>query len=146
MEPLSAVSLAGNLIQFVEISSSLVSGALDLYASADGASAINVELETITEDLVGICSSIHRPRNLIEEKQMPKAESDLLKLSRSCLKLGNEFVQVLQNLKVKGRNRKWSSVRQALRSMWKEKDIERYRKRLESYRSEIACHLLFELK
>ena len=146
MDPFSAVSLAGNVIQFVEFGSNLISGVADLYTSADGASSTNRELELITRDLIGICTSLNRPRNLKEEEQMSKVESNLLKLSRSCVKLGKEFVSKLQELKSKGRNRKWDSVRQALRAMWKEKDIERYRRRLESYRSEIAFHLLAILR
>lgn len=146
MDPLTAVGLAGNLIQFVEFGSKLVVGGLDLYKSQDGALPANSELQLITEDLTGICATLMRPRNLMEERQMPEAELGLQKLSRSCVKLENEFLSVLESLKVKGRKRKWENVHQALSTTWRVKDVERYRIRLESYRSQIACHLLSILR
>lgn len=146
MDPLSAVSLAGNIIQFVEFGSNLVRGSIDIYKSADGATSINSELELITEDLTGLCSKLIRPRNNKEERTLPKAEFDLLELSRSCVALGRQFLEMLESLKVNGRNRKWDSVRQALKTQWKAKDIEQYRQRLDSFRSEIACHLISILR
>ena len=146
MDPLSAVSLAGNIIQFVEFGSSLVHGSLDLYSSTDGASSVNSELELLAEDLMGICTKLIRPRKLMEERQLPKAELDLLRLSRSCITLGSQFVAVLEGLNVKGQNRKWESVRQALKTQWKVKDVDRYQQRLDSYRAEIAVHLLSMLR
>ncbi|KAL8794285.1 MAG: hypothetical protein Q9195_003111 [Heterodermia aff. obscurata] len=142
MDPLTAVNLAGNIIQFVEFGSNLVCGSLDIYKSANGATSINSELELITEDLTGLCSKLVRPFNLVDEHLLPKIELDLLKLSRSCGTLGENFQQMLESLKVKGRNRKWDSVRQALKTQWKAKDIEQYQRRLANFRSEIACHLL----
>ena len=146
MDPLSAASLAGNIIQFVEFGSNLVCGSLEIYKSADGATSINSERELITEDLTGLCSKLTQPFNLVDERSLPKAELDLLKLSRSCVALGRQFQEMLQSLKLKGRNRKRDSVRQALKSQWKAKDIERYQQRLDNFRSEIACHLLSILR
>ena len=146
MDPLSAVSLAGNIIQFVEFGSNLVCGSVNIYKSADGTTSVNSELELITEDLTGLCSKLIRPRNPAEEPALPKAELDLLKLSRLCVKLGREFLEMLESLKVNGRNRRWDSVRQALKTQWKAKDIEEYRQRLDNFRSEIACHLLSILR
>ena len=146
MDPLSAVSLAGNIIQFVEFGSNLVCGSLEIYKFADGATSMNSELELITEDLTELCSKLVRPVNFGDERLLPKAELDLLKLSRSCGALGRQFQEMLRSLKVKGRNRKWDSVRQALKSQWKAKDIKQYQERLDNFRSEIACHLLSILR
>ena len=146
MDPLSAISLAGNIIQFVEFGSNLVYGSLEIYKSSDGAIPVSSELELITEDLSGICTKLIQPSNVADERLLPKADLDLLKLSRSCVALGRQFQAMLKSLKLKGRSRKWDSVRQALKTQWKAKDIEQYRRRLDSLRSEIACHLLSILK
>ena len=146
MDPLTAVGLASNIIQFVQFGSNLVYGSLDLYKSADGTSSVNAELQFLTEDLTGICSKLSRPRNLMEERLLPKAELDLVKLARSCESLGSQFLTVLEGLKVKGQNRRWESIRQALKTQWKAKDIDRYRMRLDTYRAEIGSHLLTMLR
>ena len=146
MDPFSAVSLAGNIIQFVEYGRNLVCGSLEIYKSANGATSINSELELITEDLTELCSKLGRPVNIVDERLLPKAELDLLKLSRSCGALGRQFQEMLESLKVKGRNCKWDSVRQALKSQWKANEIKQYQERLDNFRSEIACHLLSILR
>ena len=116
MDPLSVVSLAGNIIQFVEFGSNLVCGSLDIYKSADGATSDNSELKLITEDLTGLCSKLIETLNLVDGRLLPKADLDLLKLSRSCVALGGQLQQMLQSLKMKSRNPKWDSVRQALKN------------------------------
>ena len=145
MDPLTAVGLAGNIIQFIEFGASLVSRTIDLYQSSSGTTAINSELVAIAEDFHGICSRLIQPIDARKERGMPGPELGLLTLARSCIKLKMEFVSVLDDLRVdeaKRRHRKRESIRQAFRSHWKNSDIEQYQKRLDNYRSEVSCRLV----
>jgi hypothetical protein len=51
MDPLSALSLAGNIVQFVDFGLKLLSGAVELYKSPSGTLAAHHELELVTTDL-----------------------------------------------------------------------------------------------
>jgi hypothetical protein len=51
MDLLTALSLAGNIIQFVDFGTRLLSTTKALYRSSVGSLAINDELELVTSDL-----------------------------------------------------------------------------------------------
>ncbi len=142
MDPFSALGLASNICQLLDFSSKLVSDTLEIYRSVDGASSVNSELQTITEDLTRFCGALAGPESRIDEQQATKSELALVPLARSCKALGEQFLSLLNSLKVKARHQKFESVRQALRSAWKEKEILDYQNRLKSFRAEIAVHLL----
>jgi hypothetical protein len=52
MDPLTALSVAGNIIQFVDFSYKLISSSYKLYESASGALVENLELEAIAESVL----------------------------------------------------------------------------------------------
>jgi len=58
MDPLTALSLAGNGIQFVELAPSLLSQGYELYKSTSGKLQAEEELELITSDLSGLINKI----------------------------------------------------------------------------------------
>ena len=142
MDPFAALGLAGNIVQFLEFSGKLISGASDLYRSADGSTATNRALESIYSDLEQLCAGLV-PASKGESKSIrTKSETSLQPLLESCQKLGGEFLAVLEDLKVQGRRRGWQSVRQALRSVWKASEIQWYEKQLGAYRAQIATRIL----
>ena len=142
MDPFSALGLASNVIQFVDFGSRLLSKSQELYKSADGVTNVNRDLETITKDLTRVCSSLIQPEQYINKEQASDPEIALIPLCRSCKELGDELLLVLQTLKVKGRHQKWNTVRQALRTAWKESRILSYERRLGDFRSQIVTHLI----
>ena len=142
MDPFSALSLASNICQLLEFGGRLVSGSLELYRSRDGTSSVHGELEFIADDLIEMCGALTQPESRIDQQHAIKSELALIPLAQSCKVLGEEFLSVLNSLKVKARYQKIDSVRQALKSEWKRKTIQDYEKRLKSYRSQIAVHLL----
>lgn len=52
MDPLSALSVAGNVIQFIDFSCKLISSGQKLYSSANGTLVENLELEAIAESIL----------------------------------------------------------------------------------------------
>jgi hypothetical protein len=51
MDPLTAVGLAGNIVQFVDFTGKLISATQKLYVSESGANAENLELEGLAQNL-----------------------------------------------------------------------------------------------
>ncbi|KAM0794000.1 hypothetical protein BDR22DRAFT_49856 [Usnea florida] len=144
MDPLSALSLASNIVQLVDVGTKVVSATFELY-SPDGIT-INGELECVMSDLVKICSALERPQDHINGPRSSNSELELIPLSKSCKTLGEELLTVLNSLKVQSPHKKWQSFRQALKAVWKEKAIERYKDRITDLRSEISLRLISILR
>ena len=140
MDPLSALSLASNIVQLVDVGTRVVSASLELY-SPDGIS-VNGELESVMSDLVKICSALENPHDQIKGSKSSSSEIQLITLSKSCKTLGEELLTVLNSLKVQSPHKKWQSFRQALKAVWKEKEIHRYKERIINLRSEISLRLI----
>jgi hypothetical protein len=58
MDPLTAVSLAANVVQFVDFATRLVSAGNELRLSSKGALAINLEIEGVTKRLTETIRSV----------------------------------------------------------------------------------------
>ncbi|KAL8718367.1 MAG: hypothetical protein Q9225_004484 [Loekoesia sp. 1 TL-2023] len=142
MESFAVLGLAANILQFLDFSGKLISGTLELYHAVDGATSSNLVLENISKDLVQLCAGLLPTAPCSNRLAKSEPEAALLPLSESCRTLGQEFLAVLDDLKVKSHRKGWQSVRQALRGAWKARDVHRYEKQLGFYRSQIATRLL----
>ncbi|KAL8916423.1 MAG: hypothetical protein Q9208_008524 [Pyrenodesmia sp. 3 TL-2023] len=142
MEVLAVLGLASNIVQFLDFSGRLVSSTLELYEATEGALSSNSVLEEISTDLKELCDGLLPSGASGIGPTRTKSEAALLSLSQSCRAMGQKFLLVLEDLKVKGKGKGWQSARQALRTAWKAKEIQRYERQLGEYRSQIAVHLL----
>ena len=142
MDPLATIGLAGNIVQFLDLGRRLVSVAVELYNASDGTTASNRVLDETSTDLHHLCRGLEQGANKFQGHFRTESEAALLPLVKSCSALGEELNGVLEELKVKGRNKGWKSARKTLKTAWKAKDIGRYEKKLDLYRSQIATRLL----
>ncbi len=142
MDPFIALGLAGNVVTFIDFTGKLINGSLELYNSADGASASHKVLEDVTKDLENLCDGLIPTRSNIFGSGPSDSEITLLPVLESCRKLGQELLAVLEGLKVKGRRRAWQSARQALKCAWRANEIKCYKDQLDLYRSQLASRLL----
>jgi hypothetical protein len=131
LDPLTAASLVGNIVQFVEFATSVLSGALELYKSREGATEANQELENLAKDL----------RQLIQTTQLedtPGGEGLHLNndptfgwLRQQCDSVASELLKGLDDIKVKGNRRSWKTVKQALLTVWNKNKIDNLQQRLD---------------
>ncbi|MCJ1250573.1 hypothetical protein MMC30_007801 [Trapelia coarctata] len=143
MDALSALSLASAVVQFVDFGSKLFVRGAQLYRSPEGALLDNVELGSIAEDLRCISTGLRAsrsPEHLVDD------ELALWDLSSSCQKLAERILSTLEDLVARNPRTRWNSVRQAFRSMLKEKEIRALEKSLDSYRSQLTVRLLAVLR
>lgn len=145
MDPITAFSLAGTIVQFVDFSSKLVSKGYRIYQSANGAFSENLELESITTDL-----SLLNIRLKTDSKFdcLTKDDQSLEKLSQHCTSIADELLGRLDKLKIPtdAKYRKWKSFRQALKTVWNKKDLDEMSSRLEALRAQLEFHILVSLK
>jgi hypothetical protein len=138
MDPLTTVSLASNVVQFLDIAARVVSKSSEVYHSSSGVLRENADLESVTADLKRMADKLKQSRD--------PGDTDLVKLSSECYDVAEELLVALNKAKVKGSNTVFKCLRKALRSVWtKEKmlDIER---RLERFRQQMNLGVCDQLR
>jgi hypothetical protein len=126
LPPFSALSLTSNVVRFVDFGCKLVSETEDIYKSVSGTTNVNFELDVIHQDLSNLVKTPkapHPPVSMLNVGSSP--DSDIFIIARSCEKVANELLTILNELKVEeGRkHRKWHSFCQALRNLGKQSKI-----------------------
>jgi len=144
VDPFSALGVAGNIVQFLDFGSKLVSKGREIYSSADGSSITNVELEIISQDLHEITDSLAStpPFNSIQISNL--GDDEMRRLATSCKTVAEQLLGVVRDLKVDEtcKHRRWKSFRQALKSVWKDGDIQSLQDRLDGFRGQLTIRLI----
>ena len=152
MDPLTALSLAGNIIQFVDFGSKLLQKGHEIYNSVDGASIGNKELEAAAinlRELSGRLNASTVSRRARRDVGVTGTVPDvaIVQLSKNCLLVAAELLQVLDRLRVQGdSNRRWKSFRQALKSSLKQGRVNELNNRLQTLRQELSFNVLVSLR
>jgi len=168
MDPLTALGLASNIVQFVDFASKLISQSHEIYQSADGALEDNLALEHVAKNLSRLGGELKSKRAdiktgreaLAREREWAKkdgrvisspekvtaAGKQLQQLSKECSAVSNELLQELEKLKIKGPHKRWESFRQALNSVWSQEKIRALETRLEGIRKQLDTTLLVCLR
>lgn len=132
MDPLTAVGLAGNIITFIDLSTKVLSRAKELYKSASGATPENDELESLTKSLKDMADRSRRqPSNARHGHLNITSETVLDNLSQQCIQVADERLDMLDSVKVKGDGRGLKSAIQAVKTAWKQDDIDGIQRRLD---------------
>ena len=143
LDPLTAIGLAGNIVQFVDFCTKVVSKAHRIYRSTDGSLAENFDAETISRDLLYLTTKI-------EAGSGPSLASDdeqaLQNLCTGCNDVAQELLTVLGSLRSGTKLGKWKSLKQALKNVWSKGRIEALQTRLAGFREELDLHVLIDLR
>lgn len=141
MAELAAIGLAGNIVQFVDFGFKLSRDFKEIYQSAEGGKAKHLELEDVTTDLECLCQKL-------QNTTIPATQDsgELRDLARACAKLARELLAMLEKVKVnKERNPRLATFKQALKNIWKDKDISALEERLGRYREQLNQRLVYIL-
>lgn len=129
MDPITAVSLVGTIVQLVGLSIKIVSKPTVLYRSGRGMLTENAQIETATEDLSKLNAQLKR--------STAAGDTELLVLCQACSDVADQLLAALAQVKVKGKGQKWQSLRKALRSIWSKEEIQQLEFRLASFRDQL---------
>jgi hypothetical protein len=157
MEALAALSLAGNVIQFVQFMAELISTGSEIAESAHGASQQAVVLERVYESLSTLSSRLHTG---YDEPQLPgplvgrtnhitfhkptgvqSHVQPLEELSAECHSLCEQLLETVRKLQVKGKSlRRFKSFVAALETVWKSQEIRSLEEKIRRYQEIITLH------
>jgi hypothetical protein len=141
MDPLSALTVACAVIQFVEFGSKLVGTGLEVYKSTDGAPEEVIEIEALAAHAEQLSQKLASSRQTLVLDTGAHGEIKLRELASRSEKLANEIVAILSRLSGQP-NKTWSAVRTAVQLKWNEGKIKNLQARLDAVKSEILLQLL----
>src|SRR5579871_6769347 len=123
MDPLSVLSVASNIVQFVDFGLRVVSKGNQIYRSVDGRLAENLDLEIVTSDLLLLQHKLQRCIPVSSGTSPVSEDTQALQsLCQSCTTTAERLLERLNMAKAQGRFRRWKSLRQALKSVWSKAD------------------------
>ncbi|CZR58782.1 uncharacterized protein PAC_08674 [Phialocephala subalpina] len=148
MDPLSALSLAGNVVQFIDFGITLLSGAFRLYKSPSGALPVNDEIELITDDLKALIVKLKGSDYATTLPDDGLQRISFGKICEGATEVAEELLRRLSKLKLRdGKQGNFiSSIQQAVKTCWKEKEINELLKRLKSFKEALETRVLFSLR
>ncbi|KAF7941879.1 uncharacterized protein EAE97_006716 [Botrytis byssoidea] len=150
MNPLDVLSLAGTIIQFVDFSSKVLAGTNELYKSGAEALAVHQQLGLVVDDLAKMSKRLSDSYWGLSGTGVISTLSDdaFMFICRDASELSIELNNKLSSLKVtaSGKRRKWETVKQALKSVWTEKDLTALTNRLTLLRDSIQMHIVVDLR
>lgn len=152
MDPLTALSVAGTIVQFADFGCKLLSGYRELYKFTSGTLAANEEIELVTVDLQAVVLKLRRsvcpkdPSNsLIKDEQWDR--NPFKKICDDAVTAAEEIIERLHKLKVKRvKDRKWESFWQAVKSAWSQEEIAALMKRLANLKEALETRVLFSIR
>ena len=142
MDPLTAFSLAGNIIQFVDFGTRLLSTTRALYRSSVGSLAIDDELELVTADLSILIAKL---KHSAVSRQDGSSSFD--KICDEAVGVATEIVSKLEGLRLQeGKFRLWRSLQKAVKEIWSKKELYGLVERLDRLRKALDSKVLFSLR
>lgn len=153
LDPLTALSLACNVVQFVDYGIKLVSEGAELYKA--GSIANHDELELVINDLTRLTKDLAATQSgwstsATAKRALSNDETALRGLAASCKEIGEELLTLLDSLKVRKSGKVLEdgiqSFRIALRSARKKGQIQNVENRLKRIQEQLSIRILALLK
>ncbi|KAH7146154.1 hypothetical protein EDB81DRAFT_947194 [Dactylonectria macrodidyma] len=139
MDPISALGLASNIIQFIDFSSRLIKTAAEIRRSASGTTGELEDVVAIGEDLQILLRGLRTPRM---PASAPEDAQRLAILANNCGSVCMELDALVKHIKRKGSTPGARSFRAAWRVMKQSGKLTSLEKRLDSYRIQILGHIV----
>lgn len=145
MDPLTCLSVASNVVQFVDFTLKIYSETRQLYK--DGQLEVHAQTAKATKDLSNFSKEMARPiRAEGENRGLTENEMELEAICKDCSKLADDMVTRLKKFDITGKGGVLKSVGQVLKSMWSTKELAATEKKLARYRDMMDSRLLGSLR
>ena len=142
MDPLSALSLATAVVQFINLAHKLVSGSKEIYNSASGSTAENDVLETIAQDVWELNDQISS-----SQFGLSNAGQRLQKLATKKQELVASILRIIESIKNDGKKpSKWQSFVHLLRSMQKGPELRMLMDQINKLQAQINTNLTYIIR
>jgi hypothetical protein len=142
LDPLIAIGLVANVLQFVQFTGSLLQQTWALYK---GRPPPTFDLEIATRDLNRINTNFKSSSSIKGQRDLSEDDRSLQELCSRCEQLSVELLSLLQGLQVSSPGRKWESFSKAIQAQRKQSKLEDIKNSLDIVREQMNTHLLMRL-
>jgi hypothetical protein len=146
-EAIAAFGLASNILQVIDFGSKFVSIAWKIYRSSNAAldnAQDFVDIQRITKDLQIVLPILQDPE--YHNDVAANDQNGIAELASDCSKVTQKLLDSLYGLLSEGRNRKWTSMKTAFKTLWMESEIVGLQNRLSEFRQQLTFHILVSLR
>lgn len=140
MDPISAFSLAGTILQFLDSGARFVMLAQDLYQDGLDDHDRHVHVLKLTEDLQKLLPELQSTDDSCGK------EDSLTQLANNCNKTATRLINILQKVKNGQNTRKRDAVKSAFKLLCKENEVKSLQDQLSSFQNQLNLHLLLSLR
>lgn len=114
LDSLSAIGLAGNIVQFVDFSFKLVTETRNIYHSATGKTTDNVLLSAIADDIQKLSDRLETSQSARTSASIARLQS----LAVEAQEVAEELLKAVSLLRASKPQSKWSSFKVALAQVY----------------------------
>ncbi|KAH6720451.1 hypothetical protein BKA61DRAFT_730752 [Leptodontidium sp. MPI-SDFR-AT-0119] len=136
IDPLTGLSLATNIVQFIDFTAKLVSKGNKIYKSANEGRIENQEVDATSKKVI----ALHN--RLVQEFEQSTSlsygisptDKEIKRICESCTKIAEDMILALERLRAKARYSRWQSYRQAFKGLWGRHEVELMKVKLDTER------------
>jgi hypothetical protein len=142
-EIVAALSLASNIVQFIDFGSNVLAAGYRLHKNRSGGSDNIPEIKYVTSAIQRLVKGF--TECLPDDSaigELSRTEVELRKLANQCSVLAEELLSAVSKIEVQGRLKKWNSFRAALKSVLAEEKIAKIQGRLDKFRQGLILHII----
>jgi molecular chaperone GrpE (heat shock protein) len=144
---MTTLSLAGNIVQFVDFSCTVISRAKELSNSVQGATQDTLNYEIVTRDLLKVSENLKGGvATSSVDSSKNEADQALEEVCNGCIFLSEKMLRRLENLKVQNGAGRRTIFGRALKSVWSQRDLDEMARQLASYRQQLELHVLVSFR
>lgn len=141
MEIHSALTLATFVVDFVELSTKLIAGEVDLYYVIDARSKEHVDLTHVTSILSEISKKIERQLHYL----CKSSSSRVLSIAQDANQMAKELMTALGRL-IEQKHPSWESCVETLRILWSEDHVNNIETTLNTFREDLVLCIIVEMR
>ncbi|KIW97978.1 uncharacterized protein Z519_01562 [Cladophialophora bantiana CBS 173.52] len=133
VDPVSAIGVAGSVLQFLDFAAKVVTKGNQIYRTRDGLLQEHQDLNLVTSDLLLMKTKIEK---LHPDETIPD------QLLSASVELARQLLTRLNQAQAQGRLRRWKSLRQAVKCVCSKKEVDDMANRLAMFRDQITLRLM----
>ena len=148
MSAADAFQLASAVIQVIDFSTKIVGKGHQLYK--DGTTSEDIHIEKTTAELGRLSTGLSISLSSVKATRvLDPDEENFHELCNDCCALAAKLRERLNTLKLDPsttKNRRWKSLRQALKTVWSKEEIDAAASDLDRYRTQLTLTTVVELR
>jgi hypothetical protein len=137
MDPFTAIGFASSILSFIDFSSKVVTGAIEIYGSDSRNTNEGRSSEAIVVEMRRFVAKLQPPK----DSKLTESEKALCKLAVECDSLAEQILSLLEKVKAKNRKSKGSSLVAAIKAKMYDGDRRRLEEHLNYCRAQLGLQL-----